>query len=189
MRAHWLAALLLAGACVESIDAARRNATARNQSARDAALARASAGVTGEVFTPYERPIASLQHGDTLAPAPGLPAGAIEGEALYHLPDDGGLALAGVDCAHGDSCGCTVPNEYRFVRAPDRSVTVIRLRATVTVRTIRVTSCVMGCGQPAPNEPLARGLGVRDAAQVRLVDATYPYELVRETCDNPILAP
>lgn len=184
-----VALALALGACVESIDAARRNATARNHGAYERALARASAGVEGEVFVPYQRPIASVQHGDELPRSAAILDGAIEGEALYELPDDGGLALGGVDCALGSVCGCDVPNEYRFVRAPDGDVTVIRLRPLVTVRTVRVTSCGYGCGQPAPVEPIARGLGVRDASRIVMVDAIYPYELVQETCDHPTPRP
>ena len=66
-----------------------------------------------------------------------------------------------VDCIRGDSCGCEVTQQYRFLRTPDHRVTVLRLRPTVHVRTIQVASCGYGCGQPAPrDEPTAQVLGV-----------------------------
>lgn len=189
MTARALALVIaLVGACATvSLEQATRDAATTNQRAHDDAATRAS--IDGVQFTPYAAPIRPTDGTEPLRSSGIALPGLADGEELLIMPD-GTLAFTTVDCVVGDACGCEVASEYRFVRRPDRSVVVIRLRPKVHVRALRVLSCGTGCGQPAPViEPTAHALGVRRADQLTIVDAGYPYELVRETCDHPIPRP
>ena len=187
MRSLALIAVATSACAMVSFEQAAQQATVTNQRARDDAAARAHRD--GEPFTPYAAPMAPIDGTPPLRSTGIALPGMIEGEGVLIMPDDT-LALATVDCVLPSACGCDVATEYRFVRRPDRKVAVIRLRPTVRLREVRVASCVEGCGQqPPPIEPTARALGVRRAEDLELIDASYPYEHVRETCENPIVRP
>jgi hypothetical protein len=122
-----------------------------------------------------------------------LPAGGIlglrPGEGLYAMPD-GELMLMPKPCIRGNSCGCEVSREYVYLKKPEGTVVVARLTPVVSLREIKVESCGIGCGQPAP--PALRSaarLGVKEVAAIQFVETTYPYQLVIETCDHPVPRP
>ena len=82
-------------------------------------------------------------------------------------------------------------NALQDGNVPDRSVVVARLTPVVELREVHVRgACGIGCGQPQP-PPLesAARLGVRQVSAIKFEEATYPYELLVETCDHPTPRP
>ena len=177
-------ALLACGGKV-SFPAAQKRATDENVKAHDHARDELLLKADGAPFDPVLAVVEMNQH---IQKSGGF-LGLRPGEELYALPD-GEIALKPTTCILGSSCGCTVSREYQYLRKPDGSAVVARLTPVVTLREIHVASCSTGCGQPPPPalESAAR-LGVRQVTGIRFEEATYPYELVVETCDHPSLRP
>lgn len=161
-------------------DVTESNATAHDR-ARDDLLLRAN----GAPFVPS---IAVVEMNQEAMPTGGI-TGLRPGEGLYALPD-GELALMPHTCIRGSSCGCEVSREYTYLKKPDGSVVVARLTPVIHVREVKVERCSSGCGTPAePTLRSAARLGVRQTSGIQFAEATFPYELVVETCDHPIPAP
>jgi len=182
------AALLLAVAACgggTSFPAAQQHATATNANEHDTARTDLLLRANG---SPYEPVLAVVEMNQQAVPTGGL-LGLRPGEAIYALPD-GELALMPNACIRGDSCGCEVSREYTYVKTPDGTVVVARLTPVIHLREIKVAHCGTGCGVPAPPAlHSAARLGVRQISAIRFEEATYPYELVVETCDHPIPRP
>lgn len=177
-------ALLACGGKV-SFPEAQKRATDDNVKAHDKARDELLLKADGALFDPL---LAVVEMNQQVTGTGGI-VGLRPGEQLYALPD-GEIALMPNICIRGSSCGCEVSREYVYLKKPDGSVVVARLTPVVTVRKIHVASCGIGCGQPAP-KPLqsAARLGVRQVSGIRFEEATYPLELVVETCDHPLPRP
>jgi hypothetical protein len=183
--------VLIAGCAVSFAEFSRRSTKAAesNAQARDAAAAEMLA--TGSAFEPVELDLyESSATGPTSPNA--QPADVVtaphdlDGERLLRIADDT-LAITGETCAHGDSCGCDVWIEHRYVRRMNGRVGIVRLVPDVHEERIRTADCG-GCGTPRPRESgwlmHAHALGVRDPAQIDFVTRHYPYTLVIATCDH-----
>jgi hypothetical protein len=164
-----------------SFPAAQKRATDRNVKAHDKARDELLLKADGAPFDPV---LAVVEMNQQVTETGGI-LGLRPGEELYALPD-GEIALMPKTCIRGTACGCEVSREYTYLKKPDGSVVVARLTPVVTVRKIHVASCGYGCGQPAPPAlQSAARLGVRQVTGIRFEEATYPLELVVETCDHP----
>ena len=178
-------ALLVACGGHPSFPAAQKRATDKNVAAHDKERDKLYLEANGAPFEPIVAVVEMNQEA--------LPTGGIVGlrpdEGLYAMAD-GELALMLKTCVRGSSCGCEVSREYKFLRRPDGTVVVVRITPAITVKEIRVSSCGIGCGQPAP--PALRSaarLGIKDVKAIRFVEGSYPFELVVETCAHPVPRP
>ena len=181
----WLVLALLACGGKVSFPAAQKRATDANAQAHDHARDELLLRADGAPFDPL---LAVVEMNQQVTETGGI-LGLRPGEELYALPD-GEVALMPKTCVRASSCGCEVGREYTYLKKPDGAVVVARLTPVVTLRTIHVASCSTGCGQPAPPAlQSAARLGVRQVAGIRFEEATYPYELVVETCDRPSQRP
>lgn len=168
-----------------SFPAAQKHATDRNLAAHDKARDTLYLEADGAPFDPV---LAVVEMNQQALPTGGI-VGLRPGEWLYAMPD-GELAMMTQSCIRSTSCGCEVSREYRYLKKPDGGVVVMRLTPVVSLREIRVASCGIGCGQPAP--PALRSaarLGVKDVKAIRFVEGSYPFELVVETCAHPVPRP
>ena len=180
-RALYLTLALLACGGKVSFPAAQRRATDQNVKAHDHARDELLLEADGAPFDPFLAVVEMNQHVTETGGILGLRPG----EELYALPD-GEIALMPKTCIRGSSCGCEVSREYTYLKKPDGSVVVGRLTPVVTLREIRVASCSTGCGVPSPPAlQSAARLGVRQVTGIHFEEATYPYDLVVETCDHP----
>lgn len=168
-----------------SFSAAQKRATDANVRAHDRARDELLLKADGAPFDPT---LAVVEMNQQAMPTGGI-VGLRPGEGLYQLPD-GELALMPSACIRGSACGCQVMREYAYLKKPDGSVVVARLTPVVSLREIHVRTCSYGCGkEPPPALRSAARLGVRQVSGIRFEEATYPYELVVETCDHPIAEP
>jgi hypothetical protein len=179
-----LLALLACGGKL-GFPAAQKRATDQNVKAHDKARDELLLKADGAPFDPL---LAVVEMNQQVTETGGI-VGLRPGEEIYALPD-GEIALLPKTCIRGSSCGCVVSREYSYLAKPDGSVVVARLTPVITLREIHVERCSIGCGQPPP-PPLhsAARLRVRQVTGIRFEEATYPYELVVETCDHPSLRP
>lgn len=178
---------VMVGACGgrPSFPAAQKRATDANLAAHDKKRDELMLEANG---APFEPVLAVVELNQEALPSGGI-LGLRPGEGLYAMPD-GELALMMQSCIRGSSCGCEVSREYRFLKTPEGSVVVLRLTPVVSVTEVRVKSCGIGCGQPAP--PALRSaarLGIKDVRAIRFVEGSYPFELVVETCAHPVPRP
>jgi hypothetical protein len=181
----WLVAALAACAGHTSFPAAQKRATDKNLAAHDKLRDELYLEANGAPFEPI---LAVVELNQEALPTGGI-VGLRPGEGLYAMPD-GELALMTKPCIRGSSCGCEVSRDYKYLKRPDGTVVVVRLTPVIALREIRVPSCGVGCGQPAP--PALRSaarLGIRDVRAIAFVEGSYPYELVVETCANPVPRP
>ncbi|MBA3464651.1 MAG: hypothetical protein H0T46_32260 [Deltaproteobacteria bacterium] len=177
--------LLLACGGATSFPVALKGATNKNVVAHDKARDELMLQANGAPFDPL---VAVVELNQQALPAGGI-VGLRPGEGLYALPD-GELMLMTKSCIRGSSCGCEVSREYVYLKKPEGTVVVARLTPVVSLREIHIDRCGFGCGQPAPPAlRTAARLGVKEVAAIKFVEATYPYELVVETCDDPVPRP
>jgi hypothetical protein len=180
-RALCLALAVFACGGKVAFPAAHKHATDQNVTAHDHARDELLLKADGAPFDPLLAVVEMNQHVTETGGILGLRPG----EELYALPD-GEIALMPKTCIRGSSCGCEVSREYSYLKKPDGSVVVARLTPVVSLREIRVASCSTGCDTPPPPAlQSAARLGVRQVTAIRFEEATYPYELVVETCDHP----
>ena len=197
-----LAVVTLLAACASAPSPAE--VSRHNTSAIDAAIARAQARFGGAPFQPAQVSVRVPGEGypgyepapDPSAPPPPAPErltarvrGQGADDALYRLPS-GALAFAGPTCLMGDSCGCEVGIDYRYLQRDDGQIAVVRLTPEVKTYTLELDTCGYGCGQPPPPAwPTAADLGVTAADAIEVIEAPYRFERVVTTCANPIPAP
>ncbi len=180
-----LVALAACGGGQASLVAAQQRATDRNVRDHDRTRDELLLQADGAPFTPV---VTVVELNQQAIPTGGI-VGLRPGEGLYAMPD-GELALMPNTCIRGSACGCEVSREYSYLKKPDGSVVIARLTPAIHMREIHAASCGIGCGQPAP--PALRSaarLGVRQVSGIRFVETTYPYELVVETCEDPVPRP
>ncbi|MBA3460692.1 MAG: hypothetical protein H0T46_12060 [Deltaproteobacteria bacterium] len=210
MRALWTMVGLLVAGCAPSLTQANRDATTHNEKAVGALERRVA-----EAGTPFVPPTVEIRVAD-VPPDPNAPAGAprstaplanpaasagahglVQLERLYRV--DGQLAFMGGVCVEPASCGtgCGISALYRYARAADGRVVILRLRPSVRTVRIEVDQCGDDCGggaQPPP-EPAPSGLetvallGVSALDQVEVRELRYSIVRVDTWCANPIPRP
>ena len=195
---RWLACAAIAAACAPSLDRVRADAAAANRRAltgANADAARAGIELAPATFD-AALPPASGPDAVTIAARAGA-HGLIAAEQLVARLETGELAFASDGCAVAlDVCGvCARPVSYRYFRAGDGHVVIVRLVPDYQIRQVEAAQCTIGeCGIPAPPVPPpttvhAHRLGTSSLAAVELRELRYTQVVVVTTCKHPFAVP
>ncbi len=148
------------------------------------------AGGTPDPHAPSGAPPSTAPLATPAATAGAL--GLVEGEKLYRVGDE--LAFVGGVCVATATCesSCVRSAEYRYARATDGRVVILRLRPIFDTVRVKVPDCGDECGGnppgPEPHPPaIVTGvlLKARALDQVAVRDVAYPVRLVRAWCSHP----
>lgn len=205
MRARTLTLGLLIAGCGPSLTQATRDVDAHNETSSQRLMRRVAeagtpltpasieiqiAGATPDPYAPAGAPPSTAPMGSPAATAGAL--GLVESEKLYRVGDQ--LAFVGGMCAERAACGagCGMSAEYRYARAADGHLVILRIRPIVSTVRVKVDQCGSDCGGVPPGrEPhppaMVTGalLDVRSLDQVEVRDLGYPLRRVDTWCANP----
>lgn len=205
MRARTLTLGILVAGCGPSLTQATSDTTAYNETSERKLTRRVA-----DAGTPLTPATLAFRVAGT-APDPNAPAGAspstapmgtpvasaganglVEDEKLYRVGDQ--IAFVGGMCAERAQCGsgCGISAEYRYARAADGHLVVLRIRPIISPVRVKVEHCGDECGgAPPPPEPpppaVTTGvvLDVRALDQVEIRDLGYPLRRVDTWCSSP----
>lgn len=209
MRARTLTLGFLVAGCGPSLTQATSDAAAYNETSEqkltrrvaEAGTALTPATVTFRVAGATPDPSDPAGASPSTAPMGNLAAsaganGLVEDEKLYRVGDQ--IAFVGGMCAERARCGagCGISAEYRYARAADGHLVVLRIRPSIHFVQVKVEHCGDDCGgaQPPPEPPppaVVTGvvLDVRALDQVEIRDLGYPLRRVVTWCANPVPRP